>query len=245
MADRHPGGGHAGETGISPELAQLYIALVEDDEELRALIAANLADLGLQVTPLHSAEELAVHLETSPCDVVILDVGLPGEDGLSVARRLAEESDIRIVMLTGRNGPEHVARGLLQGADLYLTKPVDEAVLVAGLESIARRMRGRTRRAPPVWALASDGWTLCAPDGATLALTRPERVVLRRLVAASGSPVPKDALIGDLTDRPWDFDPHRLEMLVHRLRTRVRTMLGRECPVRAVRGVGYLFDPAG
>lgn len=80
-----------------------------------------------------------------------------------------------------------------------------------------------------------------SPSGAELTLTAAERAFLRPLFAAPGKPVHRDRLIRGMTDAPWDFNPHRLDVLVHRLRARVEAATGEALPVRAVRGVGYLL----
>ncbi|MFT4197940.1 MAG: response regulator transcription factor [Pseudoxanthomonas sp.] len=234
----------------------MRIALVEDDDELRAVVGDELRHEGAQVAGFDSAEALYRHLLEQACDVVLLDIGLPGEDGYSVARYLRRISpNTGIVMLTGRGASTDMARGLLQGADLYLIKPLDLSLLIAALDSLLRRLRvpvpADAAAAPepaapaPDWKLSGDGWTLVSPDLRTLALTEAERGLLGGLFAHRGRVVGRDALIAAITDTPWDFDPHRLEVLVHRLRTRVAVITEARLPLRAVRGQGYLFgsDP--
>src|SRR5687767_13211546 len=117
--------------------------------------------------------------------MVVLDVGLPGENGYAVARHLRQIARVGIVMLTGRGGAGDMAHGLHQGADLYLVKPLDPAVLAAALQSLRRRLApAATVTAAPAaatpatpaarWRLADDGWTLQSPGGASLALTESE-----------------------------------------------------------------------
>ncbi|WP_343237238.1 response regulator transcription factor [Xanthomonas sp.] len=233
-------------------LAGLTVVVVEDDAEMRDIIVDELGFRGAQVHGLDSAEALYRHLSVHPCDMVVLDVGLPGENGYTVARHLRQIARVGIVMLTGRGGAGDMAHGLHQGADLYLVKPLDPAVLAAALQSLRRRLApAATVTAAPAaatpatpaarWRLADDGWTLQSPGGASLALTESERGFLRPLFAAAGTPVDRETLIAALTDQPWDFDPHRLETLVHRLRTRVSGACGQPLPVRALRGSGYLL----
>lgn len=229
------------------ELAGLQVWVVEDDPELRALLLDDLAWRGATVRGLGSAEALYRALLSDRCDIVVLDVGLPGEDGYAVASHLRASASIGIVMLTGRGGARDMALGLNQGADLYLVKPPDMDVLAAGLHSLRRRLPSASpapaaaTAALPRWRLADDDWTLHAPTATTLALTVMERGVLQRLFDAPGAAVTREQLIANLTDAPWDFDPHRLDVLVHRLRTRVRGATGVELPIRALRGQGYLL----
>jgi len=225
------------------------VVVVEDDDEMRELMVSELSDHSSNVVGVASAEALYRHLAVHDCDIVVLDVGLPGEDGYSVARHLRRKSDVGIVMLTARGGSRDMVRGLETGADLYLAKPVDMDVLIASLVSLARRLGDTTpvsaaipvRQSPLAWALGADGWNLHTPQGNSIPLGEGERAFLQPLFATPGRPVERETLIQAISGEPWNFDPHRLEVLLHRLRSRVRAQCGLTLPVRAVRGVGYLF----
>lgn len=244
-----------GAAGQQTDLHGLRVWVVEDDPELLALSVDDLRWRGAEVVGLDSAEALYRALAVGQCDIVVLDVGLPGEDGYTVARHLRSIADIGIVMLTGRGSTHEMAHGLALGADVYLVKPLDGDLLAAALVSLRRRLRlapAPSAAAPapapePVpapaaaWQLQADGWNLRAPNGAVLALTSAERGFLRALLATPSVPVQRETLISAVTDEPWDFDPHRLEVLVHRLRTRVRSATGATPPIRALRGTGYLW----
>lgn len=239
-------------------LAPARIAIAEDDDELRALMVSELAERGFEVAGFASAELLYRHLAVHRCDVVVLDVVLPGEDGYAVAAHLRHLASVGILMLTARGGADAMARGLTSGADLYLVKPVDFDVLAAGIDSLRRRLRaGDTSPEAPAdavpgarpagpWSLIAGGWTLRAPRGQELSLSEAERAFLQPLLAQPGRTVARETLIAGMTDDPHDFDPHRLEVLLHRLRLRVRNLTGLALPLRAVRGSGYLWvDEAG
>lgn len=229
-------------------LSGLTVWVVEDDPELLDLMLDDLRWRGAEVVGLHSGEALYRELAVRRCDVVVLDVGLPGEDGYSIAAHLRKAGDMGIVMLTGRGSPADMARGLTLGVDLYLVKPLDLEVLAAGLLSLRRRLQPSAVAkplAPPrppsvgTWRLDDDDWELRAPNGGVLALTEAERAFLRELFIANGRTVGREQLIAAVTDQPWNFDPHRLEVLVHRLRTRTRSATDATLPIRAVRGTGY------
>lgn len=252
-ATRHVTAAKDDSLGTSPttatrQLEGLHVWVVEDDPELRDLLLDDLAWRGATVRGLGSAEALYRALLSGRCDIVVLDVGLPGEDGYAVASHLRASASTGIVMLTGRGDARDMALGLTQGADLYLVKPPDMDVLAAGLHSLRRRLPSAPLAAPAAapaatvrWQLSDDGWTLHAPSATTLALTVMERGVLQLLFGAAGAAVTREQLIANITDTPWDFDPHRLDVLVHRLRTRVRSATGVELPIRALRGQGYLL----
>lgn len=223
------------------------VVVVEDDPDYRDLLQDELKDRGFSVAAVPSAEALYRHMATQPCHIVVLDIGLPGEDGYSVAEHLQQTSAVRVLMLTGRESPKDMARGLNTGADMYLIKPIDLDVLAAAVGNLARRFEvtsshGAEAAAPASgWVLLAEGWTLQTPCGRSVPLREQERAFLQRLFATPAEPVSREALIEALTAEPWNFDAHRLEVLVHRLRSRVKAVAECEPPVRSVRGVGYVF----
>lgn len=231
--------------------SSMHIAVLEDDAELReAILLPGLRDFGFVVTGAGTAAELYRHMIRQRFDMVVLDIGLPDEDGLTVAGHLRELSDLGIVMLTGNRGKQDHLRALTQGADAYLSKPVDVDVLAATLHSLARRLKApagasaqnaSVAQAAGQWHLDTDGWCLVAPNGTILALTAPERRLLHTLIDAAGQPVPREALIAALCKDVYDFDPHRLEMLVHRLRRKATDADAGVLPLLTSRGNGYLF----
>lgn len=230
----------------APRRADLRIALLEDDTELRELILLpGLRDFGFNAIGLASAAELHALLATQRFDILVLDVGLPDQDGFAVTRQLRAASAIGIIMLTGRGGTGDRVRGLSEGADAYLCKPVEIEVLAATLHSLARRLCGGSEGGDTSssngWRLDANGWCLIAPGGGMVALTMAERRVLGELVAATGEAVHRETLIAALTPDTYDFDPHRLETLVHRLRRKVTEGTGEALPLRAVHGVGYVL----
>jgi DNA-binding response OmpR family regulator len=223
------------------------LAIVEDDEELREKImlpALRLA--GFDAVGLASALQLYRMWTGSPFDLVLLDVGLPDDDGVEIARHLRGLSpSIGIVMYTGHGRSVDRLRGLNAGVDAYLVKPLEMNEVIATLHNLHRRLASS---GPPQgaggngWSLDHQGWRLLTPDGGTVALNQPERQVLAVLAAAPGEPVRRDALIAALTSDTDEFDPHRLEMLVYRLRRKCRETCRATLPLRAIRGVGYMLD---
>ena len=235
------------------------VLVVEDDEELRErILLPGLRDAGFEVRGAGSALAMYRELLSHDADVVILDVGLPDEDGFQAAAHLRGKTRAGIVMLTGRQSSRDRVRGLDQGADAYLVKPVDMPVLVATVRSVLRRTPAAVA-APPAahapataprdggtgrWSLTADGWHLVAPDGSRVLLGAGERVLLERLARQRGEVVARDVLAPDLVAALDDFDPHRIEMLVHRLRRKVLAGTGLRLPLETVRGAGYVFVDA-
>ncbi|UPG92676.1 response regulator transcription factor [Luteibacter aegosomatissinici] len=226
----------------------LCVALLEDDEALRErIIAPELKTYGFEVHTAGHPVGLESILGNHRVDVVVLDVGLPDEDGFSIVRRLRNTPSLGLILLTARDETTDRVRGLEDGADAYLTKPVSVSVLAATIRSVARRLAtGRPTELPvaqqvPDWTLRDGGWVLRSPGGQAVALTAHERIVLGLLYEQRGGTVARDVLIRALSDDAHDFDPHRLEMTVHRLRTKVSRVTASMLPVRAIRSRGYLM----
>lgn len=230
----------------TPPPAAARVALLEDDLPLRdQILAPGLRAHGFHCDAFGTASEL---LAAGPVhDVVILDVGLPDANGFDVARQLRARSPIGIVMLTGRDASADRVRGLMGGADAYLTKPVELAELAATLHSLVRRLMPAAEvHLPPTpshWQLDASGWCLLSPKGCSVALNDAERKVLALLLASPGSPVSRTEMAKALTTEVYDFDPHRLDMLVHRLRAKIADASDEPLPLRAVRGAGYVMLP--
>lgn len=226
------------------------ILVVEDDDDLREhVLVAGLKARGFeQISSAASALEAYRTMLNKPFSMFVLDVGLPDEDGFEVARHVRIAGDAGIVMLTGwRRSALDQAAGLDNGADAYLTKPVDMDLLAATIRSVLRRRSGMTsggKGAPvPVWSLSSDGWFLSTSEGARVSLTRIERAFLLLLFEHVGKVVGREAIIATLEKEgrgdELDFDPHRIELLVHRLRKKTTKLAGRALPLNTVRGTGY------
>jgi DNA-binding response OmpR family regulator len=225
------------------------VALLEDDIELRdEILLPGLIDFGFDAVGFGRAAELYVGMLGRRFDIVVLDVGLPDEDGFTVTRHLRALSSIGIVMLTGRDGVPDRIRGLSEGADAYLAKPVQTELLAATLRSLDRRLRTATgamaaESAAGRWKLDANGWCLMAPGGTVVALTLAERHIVGLLLDSPAEAVSRDTLIASLTDNVHDFDPHRLETIIHRLRRKAMDATGELPAIRAVHGVGYVMIP--
>jgi DNA-binding response OmpR family regulator len=218
------------------------IALVEDDLALRDdILLPGLKGYGFACEGFGGAAELAIAMAGRRFDIVILDVGLPDANGFELAQTLRRDSSVGIVMLTGRNQTADRIRGLSDGADAYLAKPVDLGELAATLHSLVRRLRPAPVSEVTRWRLDAGGWCLLSPGNRSVALNEAERKVLGLLMASPGVVVPREAMVTALTDDVYDFDPHRLEVLVHRLRGKIADQSGEALPLRAVRGAGYVM----
>jgi DNA-binding response OmpR family regulator len=221
----------------------LYVLLLEDDVLFRErVLVPKLRQFGFEVATTGRATEMHEAISKRLPDIILLDVGLPDSDGFDVARKLrAEHASIGIVMLTGHSGTANLVRGLSEGADAYLSKPVEIDVLVATLYSVARRLGPSLQVEGATWRLSSDEWFLLSPGGGKVKLSKAERRLLDALMKQPNEVILRESLIGALTDDITAFDPHRLESLIHRLRRKVLAALGEPLPLDAVHGTGYVL----
>lgn len=222
----------------------LHVLILEDDDLLRdRVLVPHLRQFGFQVEAIGRASDLDARLHQQLPDIVVLDIGLPDLDGFEVARTLrAKVAEIGIVMLTARSEPHYQVRGLSEGADAYLAKPVDIDVLAATLYSLARRLHpASAASADHGWRLGADGWCLLSPDGHPVALSQLESRLLAPLIESPNRVVSREALIQAVTANVHTYDPHRLDTLVHRIRKKVIRVLGTPFPLNAVPGQGYVL----
>lgn len=218
------------------------VLIVEDDAQLRdEILVPGLKTFGFNAEGVGNAGEFYRLFAVKRFRLVVLDIALPDEDGFKIIGHLRAQSDIGITVLSSLNSTADRVRGLIEGADVYLVKPVDIEVLAASLHSLSRRVGTATsvKLASTGWRLEAGGWQLLAPGGAVIPLSRTERLLMNRLAASAPEPTSRAALIDEIAAVVPGFDPARLEMLIHRLRNKVTRKAGRELPLIAVRGVGY------
>ncbi|HEY9132392.1 MAG TPA: response regulator transcription factor [Dyella sp.] len=234
------------ETPSVDDATTMHVLVLEDDDLLRdRVLVPRLRQFGFDVAAIGQAADLPEQITVRRPDIVLLDVGLPDADGFEVTRRLRRETaDIGIVMLTGRGRKTDRVRGLSEGADAYLAKPIDLDVLGATLFSLARRLRSTASLPEPMkqgWRLGADGWCLISPSGGTAALTKTEGRLMDKFLKNANRVISREELIGLFAADTYDFDPHRLDSLIHRLRKKVLTVLGEPLPLNAVHREGYVM----
>lgn len=221
----------------------ILIALVEDNVDLREEMAFHLTHKGHRVEGFPNGEQLDTWLRQATPDVLVLDIGLPGESGLSIAARLRPQHPLMdIVMLTARGEVDDRVAGFGVGADIYLVKPADLRELSVVIESLYRRAH---RVAQPVqqsyWQLDCHTLELLAPGGAKILLTPSEFKLMRLLADKAPEGVPRAQLVEALGYRDHDFDHRRLETAMSRLRKKLEMHATEVSPLRSVRTVGYAF----
>ncbi len=228
-----------------------HILIVDDDREIRSLVAQFLKKHGYRVTPAADGREMMHLMEKGRFDLIVLDLMLPGEDGLSLCRRVRAESSLPIIMLTAMGEEMDRIIGLEMGADDYLPKPFNPRELLARIKAVLRRAadRGATAASTDVAARVFDGWRLDtvkrelrAPDGALVPLTAGEFELLSAMVERAGQVLSRDQLL-DLT-RGRDAAPfdRSVDVLISRLRRKIESDPKEPSIIKTVRGGGYILS---
>jgi two-component system, OmpR family, response regulator len=230
--------------------ASVHVLAVDDDPLVRQMITDYLGDNDIRVSTLDSGREVAALIERESIDVVILDLKLPGEDGMQIARRLREKWDLPIIMLTGRKEEADRVMGLELGADDYLTKPFSPRELLARIRALLRRSKARETVADglaKIRAYRFAGWELnvrlrrlTSPAGQTVACTNNEFNLLVAFLSAPQRVLSRQQLL-DLSrlhnDEVYD---RSIDVQIGRLRKKLGPD-GSTALIRTERGAGYIF----
>ncbi|MES3022966.1 MAG: response regulator transcription factor [Pseudomonadota bacterium] len=214
------------------------ILIVEDNSDYAADMADFLKDLGHHVVLASTAGEMWGALTRLPAAVVVLDLGLPDEDGFNVIPRMRQlYPEIGLLVLTGRVAFDSRILGLRLGADHYLTKPIKFPELAAHIEALDRRVRpAEPAPAPSKWTLKVSARQL-EMMGAVIDLTEKECNFLH-LLTINTRPVPRQLIVAGMGGDDPDAS-RRVDMLVYRLRKKARSGLGQDLPLRSAYGEGY------
>ncbi|WP_428483277.1 response regulator [Rhodopila sp.] len=231
--------------------AASHVAIVEDDPDISRTMVSCLTEHGFKVTPARSGRDLDRVMSDSKVDLVILDVGLPGEDGLSICRRLRGKSTIPIIMVTAHGTDTDRIVGLELGADDYLPKPFNSRELVARVRAVMRRSAASEPAAVEAsQTLVFEGWRLDMarrqlfdPTGATRSLTSGEFNILTIFCQNSRKVMSRDDLLDMLHGRAAAVFDRSIDVQISRLRRKIETSLKDPSFIKTVRYGGYVFTP--
>jgi two-component system OmpR family response regulator len=230
-----------------PPAQQLLV--VEDDAALCEEIGQYLRDCGYQVRLAADAFAMDQVLQTAPVDLIILDVMLPGEDGLSACRRLSDAGGPPILMISGRAEQLDRVLGLELGADDYLAKPFAPRELLARVRAILRRQASAAAREPR----AAAGWRfagflfdttraqLKAPDGGAILLTPGEIALLNAFLLSPRRVLSREELLEQARGEEADVFDRAIDVQISRLRRKLHGAADQDL-IKTVRGAGYVFD---
>ena len=216
---------------------QLNIALVEDNDDLRDLLKRDISKAGYNVHAAESAEDLDDLIAHTSIDLLILDLNLPGEDGLSIASRYKRSNpDLYIIMLTARGREQDRIDGYESGADVYLTKPISSIELMAAIGSVSRRLHTRH----DLLNVTLDVRTMTLTGIKSVELSRYEIVILKALNESPNGNLPYFRLLelcGEIEMN--EHSKAALEVRVVRLRKKLNDAGIEGKAIRAIRGEGY------
>jgi two-component system OmpR family response regulator len=223
------------------------LLLVDDDPELREQISAYLNEHEFDVEMAANAVAMDARLAAGEFDLIILDLMLPGEDGLAICRRLAQGDGPSIIMISAAGGEVDRVLGLEFGADDYLPKPFSPRELLARVRAVLRRKGDQPRAAGRAVTYVFDGFTynparreLKAPSGAMILLTASESSLLGTLLMYPQRILTRDELLGP-GQSEGDAEGRGVDLQVSRLRRKLQGH-GGETLIRTQRGVGYIID---
>jgi two-component system OmpR family response regulator len=228
------------------------IAVVEDDPEISRMMVSFMTDHGFDVSAARSGRDLDKVLSGGKIDCVILDVGLPGEDGLSICKRLRGKSSVPIIMVTARGTETDRIVGLELGADDYLPKPFSPRELVARVKAVIRRAGAQEQAAAPPapQVLMFEGWKLDMarrqlfdPTGAPRSLTSGEFNVLALFCTHPRKVLSRDDLLELLHGRAAAVFDRSIDVQISRLRRKIETNLKDPTFIKTIRYGGYFFTP--
>jgi two-component system phosphate regulon response regulator OmpR len=241
---------------MTDALARILVA--DDEPDLRALLQRYLSDQGYAVRTVEGAGPLDALLARERFDVLVLDVMMPGEDGLSICRRLrAQGETIPILMLTARGDPVDRIIGLEMGADDYLPKPFNPRELLARVQAMVRRQRmlgahtGPLPAAGPGASVRFGSFELflqerrLTRDGQEVALTSGEFALLQALAQQPRRPLGRDRLMALAYGPEHEATDRSIDVQVMRLRKLIEADPAQPRHIRTVWGVGYVFMPDG
>ena len=235
----------------------VHIAIVDDDTDITDLLGNYLRHQGFRVTPLHSGQALMALMPADPPALVLLDLGLPGEDGFTIARRLREHWRCGLVIVTGRGDSVDKVVGLEIGADDYVTKPFDLRELVARVKAVLRRIEPGAAAGPASgaaaqprsllrfagWALDTDARQLLGPQGDEVTLTSGEFDLLCVFAKHPGRVLSRDFLLEQTRRREAGPFDRTVDVQVGRLRKKLGDDGDDPKIIKSVRSAGYILVP--
>jgi two-component system, OmpR family, response regulator len=232
----------------------VHIAVLDDEAEITTLLANYLQGQGYRVSQTHNGAALLGLMAADPPQLVLLDLGLPGEDGFSIARQLREHWQCGLVIVTGRGDSIDKVVGLEVGADDYVTKPFDLRELLARIKAVLRRTLNVTSSAPasaPRGVYRFAAWQLDVPSrrltdakGAEVALTGGEFAILCAFVQNPDRVLSRDFLLEKTRGREAAPFDRTIDVQVGRLRKKLEINADDPQIIKSVRGAGYILVAA-
>ena len=231
---------------------QHQLLIVDDDTEITSLLGDYLARFNFIAHAAGDGSQMWAQLERHPIDLVVMDVMLPGTDGLQLSREIRQCSAIPVIMLTARRGIYDRIMGLENGADDYISKPFEPRELVARIYTVLRRAKLSQEGATALLhsdVVHFDGWvlnrgerTLTSPAGLNVVLSNAEFRLLSTFLQTPRHLFSRDQLVAQARGRTMDVFDRSIDLLVSRLRQKLAQDPLAPPMIKTVRGVGYMFN---
>lgn len=225
-----------------------HLLIVDDDPRICRMLQRYLEREGYRVSCSGDGQAMRQVLEEDPPLLVLLDLGLPGEDGLSLAAELRQRGSLGIIIVSGKGEAVDRIVGLEVGADDYVCKPFEQRELLARVRSVLRRMRDTPARSTAAkalcfraWKLDLEGRSLSAPDGTEVVLTGQEFDLLAILAGHHSRVFDRDDLMDQVCGREWTPGDRSIDILVTRLRQKLRSRDPEVDFIKSIRNIGYKF----
>ncbi len=226
------------------------LLIVEDEPITRSQLKANFEKEGFKVWTAEDSEHATDLLASEPIDVCLIDITLPGKDGLTLTRELRADSDIGIILVTGKDDSVDKIVGLESGADDYVTKPFDPRELLSRVKNLVWRVRTQEKQKEKGFKRHFEGWTLdlnkrelTTPQGQVQSLSAGEFHLVLALIENAGEVMTRDQLMNKIRNREWYPDDRYIDVLVGQVRRKFRQFDAETTFISTIHGTGYLFAP--
>jgi two-component system torCAD operon response regulator TorR len=229
---------------------QDHILVVEDEPITRDQLVSYFEDEGFKVTSTGSGDEVLPIVMDSDVILVLLDIKLPGKDGLTLTREIRTQSDIGIILVTSKQEQIDRILGLESGADDYVTKPFDPRELLSRARNLIRRVHIQQKQRRKNHIRTFEGWQLdlnkrelTSPEGSQTTLSAGEYQLLLAFMEQAGEVMNRDMLMNRIRNREWFPDDRYIDVLVGQLRKKLGERAANAKIIATIHGTGYLFTP--
>ncbi|MCB1645331.1 MAG: response regulator [Pseudomonadales bacterium] len=227
-----------------------HLLIIEDEPITRSQLTAHFEKEGYVVFSLGDADGVEKIIQDNDIDICLMDINLPGKDGLTLTRELRSRSDVGIILVTGKDEQIDRIVGLESGADDYVTKPFDPRELLSRVKNLLWRVKAQEKQKEKGFKRSFEGWTLdlnkrelATPDGELQSLSAGEFHLLMALLENAGQVMTRDQLMNKIRNREWYPDDRYIDVLVGQVRRKFRQHSPGKTFISTIHGTGYLFAP--
>ncbi|MEM6708580.1 MAG: response regulator [Pseudomonadota bacterium] len=238
------------EQDCSAMAEQEHILVVEDEPITREQLVSYFEEEGFQVTATGQGDEVQGLLDNHDITLILLDIKLPGKDGLTLTREIRANSDVGVILVTSKQEQIDRILGLESGADDYVTKPFDPRELLSRARNLLRRVHSQQSLRKKNHIRKFDGWTLdlnkrelLSPEGEQKQLSAGEYQLLLAFMEKAGEVMNRDQLMNRIRNREWFPDDRYIDVLVGQLRKKLGERAANAKIIATIHGTGYLFTP--